>query len=364
MTTQHQTIAFCVLALLAIPVGGFTTYKLINRLTRPPVNTLVRAGDIELDYIEPTQPNQIYQPIDLENTHYINLESISNWRDRVPSYYTGQPAPSYFSGGNPPSFNTVDRGFIHCSLEDNINLDYILWLILFCVFLLLIRKLINSNQLNIEKIIILLLLSGLSIIYLQFGLLSLAQIILWIIVFFLSNFLSGINPDNTQFKVIRAIAIIVIIFTINSLIFNNSLYSISILIPFSFFEIDFRDSFEWKFDSYKVKPMISYIKLQNLTKDINSLLLSLVDDVNYSMGLSFISSYKEWENDKRGNHPLFIDDAIIINKESNPILITQFIMENLDKKGYFVSDWLLNYEKINTMDPVILIVTVPIKVKI
>lgn len=88
MTTQHQTIAFCVLALLAIPVGGFTTYKLINRLTRPPVNTLVRPGDIELDYIEPTLPGHTYQPIDLENTHFINLESISNWRDRVPSYFT------------------------------------------------------------------------------------------------------------------------------------------------------------------------------------------------------------------------------------------------------------------------------------
>jgi hypothetical protein len=100
----------------------------------------------------------------------------------------------------------------------------------------LIRKLIISNKINIEKK----LLSGLSIIYLQFVLLPLAQII----VFFSSNFLLGINPDNTQFKVIRAMAIIVIIFIINSLIFNNSLYTISILIPFSFFEIDFRDSFD------------------------------------------------------------------------------------------------------------------------
>ena len=262
MTTQHQTIAICVLAFIAVPLGTFVTIKTINKLTRPTVNRLIsNHQDIELQYIEPVQPDHVYQPLDMVNPNYINYESY-NWGDRVPSYYTGQHAPSYFSGGNPPSFNTVDRGLINCSLEDNINLDYILWLILFCVFLLLIRKLIISNQLNIEKIIILLLLSGLSIIYLQFGLFQLAQIIIWIIVFFLSNFLLGINPDNTQFKVIRAMGIIVIIFTINSLIFNNSLYSISILIPFSIFEIDFRDSFEWKFDSYKVKPMISYIKLK------------------------------------------------------------------------------------------------------
>jgi hypothetical protein len=159
-------------------------------------------------------------------------------------------------------------------------------------------------------------------------------------------------------------AIIVIIFIIISLIFNNSLYSISILIPFSTFEIDFRDSFEWKSNSYKFKPMISYIKLQDLTKDINLLLLSLLDDVNYSMTLSFISSYTEWEKDKRNNRPLFIGDAIIINKKSDSLLITQFIMENLDKKGYFISNWLFKDHSLNSMDLQILAVTVAIKVEI
>jgi len=74
--------------------------------------------------------------------------------------------------------------------------------------------------------------------------------------------------------------------------------------PFSTFEIDFRDSFDWKFNSYKVKPTISFMKLQTLTKDIDLLLLSLLDDVNYSMSFSFISSYKEWEQDKENNPPL------------------------------------------------------------
>lgn len=144
----------------------------------------------------------------------------------------------------------------------------------------------------------------------------------------------------------------------------NSLYVESIIIPFSFFDIDFRDSFVWKFNSYRDKPKISYLKLQSMSNDINLLLLSLADDENYSMSLSFISSYKEWELDKRKIHPLFIDDAIIINKESDHLLITQFIMENLNKKGYFITDWLFKDFSINLMDPVILTVTVPIKVEI
>ena len=70
------------------------------------------------------------------------------------------------------------------------------------------------------------------------------------------------------------------------------------------------------------------------------------------------------EQFEKENYPLFIDDAIIINKESDSLLISQFIMENLDKKGYFISDWLFKDYSINTMDPIILLVTVPIKVNI
>jgi DNA polymerase type B, organellar and viral len=145
---------------------------------------------------------------------------------------------------------------------------------------------------------------------------------------------------------------------------TNSLYTMSISIPFSLFEIDFRDSFEWKFNSYRVKPVISYFKIQTLAKDIIELLNSLKDDENYSMSLSFISSYNEWQENKVKIDPLFIDDAIIINKESDPILITQFIMKRLDDKGLFITDWLLKDSSINSMDPVILTVIVAIKVKI
>jgi hypothetical protein len=124
MTTQHQTIAFCVLAAIAVPLGTFYTFKAVNKFMRPTENRLIRRHqDIELNYIEPGQSHNY--PDLLESPAPI-YDRIFNY-DRVPSYYSGQHAPSYFSGGNPPSFNTIDRGFIHCSLENEnfINLYFI-----------------------------------------------------------------------------------------------------------------------------------------------------------------------------------------------------------------------------------------------
>jgi hypothetical protein len=120
MTTHDQIIAVCVLAIISVPLGTFIAIKTINKLSRPPVNTLTRShGDIELgNYIE---PDYSYYPDLLESP--------------APTYYTGQYPPSYFSGGNPPSFNTIDR--INCPLEDYINLDYILLLVILLCFLIL-----------------------------------------------------------------------------------------------------------------------------------------------------------------------------------------------------------------------------------
>jgi hypothetical protein len=145
-------------------------------------------------------------------------------------------------------------------------------------------------------------------------------------------------------------------------ILKNSLYGLSILIPFSSFDIDFRDSFEWKFNSYRVKPKISYLSIQTLTQDINDLLDSLEDDANFSMSLSFISSYKEWKDNKEKVYPLFVNDAIIVNKESDPVLITEFIIRSLNDKGLLKTNWLFKDHLINSMDPIILTVTVRIKV--
>lgn len=143
MTTQQQIIAICILASIAVPLGTFTAIKLINKLSRPPVNTLVRSGDIELDYIEHTQ--EIHDFISPQYPRYAIISNHLPWYDRVPSYQSGTL----------PSYHSVDRGFINSCLENSINLDFFIWLILFFILVILIRKVLISN---INKIIILLVL--------------------------------------------------------------------------------------------------------------------------------------------------------------------------------------------------------------
>lgn len=224
----------------------------------------------------------------------------------APTYYTGPNPPSYQSGIL-PRYQSVDGiDFIANScLENTINLDFLIILISILIITLLIRQ--------------------------KYGREKLLSILILILITF-------------------------IIFKM------SSLYAMSILLPFCSFDIDFRDSFEWELNSYRDKPKISYLLIQTLTRDITKLLDSLTDDENYSMSLSFISSYKEWKDNKEKVDPIWIDNAIIINRESDPILITQFIINTLDKKGYFITNWLFKDSEINSKDPAILTVTTPIKV--
>lgn len=209
---------------------------------------------------------------------------------------------------------------------------------------------------------ILILVLFLIIIHIKFGLLTLIQISIWLIVFFSSNFLLGINPNEIKFKAIRILAVITILF----IIFYESQINVvtTILFPFSLFQIDFRDSFEWKIKKTRDKHKISYLTIQTLTQDMISLLNSLKDDENYSMSLCFISRYNKWKDNKEENPPLLIDNAIIINKESDPILISQFIMTKLEDEGLFITNYSFKDSIINTIDPKILTVSIAIEVNI
>jgi hypothetical protein len=52
MSTQTQTIIFCGLAALAIPLGTFVAIKTIKKLSGAPHNVLRRPGDIELQDVD------------------------------------------------------------------------------------------------------------------------------------------------------------------------------------------------------------------------------------------------------------------------------------------------------------------------
>jgi|SRR5712664_3196836 len=130
MTTQHQIIAFCVIAFLGVPLGTFTAIKCIKKLSRPPVDVLRRqTGDIELvDYIEPSQPLNAYHPnqFDLVNNQFSVLERISY----PPTYYSGSNPPFYRSG-TLPYYQSVDGININSCLEnENIFNSYFIFLII------------------------------------------------------------------------------------------------------------------------------------------------------------------------------------------------------------------------------------------
>ena len=311
MSTQNQIIVICILGAIAVPLGTFITIKTIHKLTRPVVNTMNRSGDIELmDYNEPTQLQQAHYdllspPLSTDFIQFMPDTSMLSYYERGTSSGIGNPS------GSLPSYHSV---YINSVSENGINLDYILWLVLFLIISVLI---IN----------------------------------------FKNNFYK--NKILSKFIVLYSLCFIFFFMLISW----KSLYAMAILIPFCSFDIDFRDSFEWKLFPGVSKHEISYLKIQTLTRDITKMLDTLTDDENYSMSLSFISSYKDWQANKEKVDPIWIDDAIIINRESDPILITQFIMNGIHKERLLKSDWLDNY-LINLMDPVILIVIVRIKVKI
>lgn len=322
MTTQQQIIAICVLVFIGVPVGTFTIIKCINKLSRPPVNTLVRSGDLELvDYIEPTRPQQIFNYPDLLESHD-RIPYHTSYIERISDY--GR-VPSYWSG-SPPSYQTVDRSYINSSLENSINLDFIFWIILFCVFLLVIRKLIISNKLDINKInnliIINLLVLFLGTVYIQFGLLVLFQIILWMIVFITSDVLIGLNPWNIKFHITRILSICVIIYILCFNSFDISIQT-SLLLPFSISKITFSKDiiapYSVKLFSEKEESFYFWDD-----KEIKDFLKSL-DNYNYIVNMYFYLSDEDWDAPK-----MLLSKPFLINRYSSHTTIRKFINERLD----------------------------------
>jgi hypothetical protein len=332
MTTQHQIIAICVIAFISVPLGTFIAIKTINKLSRPQVNTLTRTrGDIELDYIDPAQPGRVYQPLDMVNPNY---ESY-NWSDRVPSYFSG----------NPPSYQTIDRSYIHSSLEN--NLDYILWIILFCVFVLIIINLLvlisNKSDINKSKnlIIINLLVLFLGTVYIQFGLLVLFQIISLSIIMILSNSLLGINPYDKWLHIIKIMSILLIIF----ILYYNSrdiLISSAFMTPLSISRISYINDLDIPafadFESEKIE-IFSKFTIKETTDFLNK----LEDNESYIVDIRFIPNIVLWDLDAP---QLSLANPVLINRNSSPVTINKFIMERLDYMVdyYYLDDAIISKE--------------------
>jgi hypothetical protein len=304
MSTQTQIIIFCMIGVVATPLGTFIAIKSIKKIWGQPINVLRRNNqDIELqNVIEPIQTGFNPRDVDLSSIpQYPQSQAIIN---HLPIRWEGYPLPRY---------TQINEYYINCPLEnENMNIDFIIFVIIIFLTLYLFKK-VKENNVN----------------FMYWNFLKWPLIVYW---WFFTTKSSNLN-----------------MFT---------------LLPFSFFDIDFRESFDWEINSYRDKSIIPYFKIQRLTEEIQKILTSLKHDVNYSMSLSYISSYTIWKDNKEVVKPLFIDNPIIVNKESDPILITQFIMNTLNEKGYLSNNWLFKDSSINLMDPVILSVIIAIKVTI
>jgi hypothetical protein len=168
---------------------------------------------------------------------------------------------------------------------------------------------------------ILLLIIIFSLLYIKFGLLVLTQIILLTIIFFISNFLIGINPDNREIKVIRVISVSVIWFI---LIYNSELFTIktALILPLSISKISY---FEEK-EIYSVDQKFETQIFKFWELELKDFINNLENNENYVVSIEFIPYFSELISEPPR---LFISKPILINKHSSPTLISKFIDERL-----------------------------------
>jgi hypothetical protein len=166
------------------------------------------------------------------------------------------------------------------------------------------------------------------------------QIIILILLFFISNFIIGFHPFSFKWNIIRLVSIILILY-LSYKNLDQNIYSISLLIPFSQNKISFVHEFEINSLSiYKVRHTVLYIN--DLTWDLTEFINHLNEDDSYWISLSFYPTITGYNIDD--GMQLFISDPILINKESNPLLLTQFIMDRLHKMidFYYLDDSIIN----------------------
>jgi hypothetical protein len=140
------------------------------------------------------------------------------------------------------------------------------------------------------------LLIALFFIYIDFGLFTLIQILILLIVFFGSNFLLGINPNAKQFLFIKIWALVTIIFILYHDYGVTEVGNI-IILPVSVTKISY-------FDELESMPFIDTSSEEKLeinrlfvTTRITDFLRNLEDDVNYVATIEFTPEFPEYGMD-------------------------------------------------------------------
>lgn len=195
----------------------------------------------------------------------------------------------------------------------------------------------------------------LTLIHIKFGLFVLISVITWLLVFILSNFLLGLNPNNREMYIIRIISILVIIF----ILYYNSLQITvlsSFIIPLSITKITFleellKEDQNYHFDLiYIRKPNFIWLKFGDF-QEIMDFLTLLESDKAYVLTFELIFDQNGFEF---GDPTINLGSPLLISRDSNPWLISDYIKSKIiiSSNSYDLNDQnevsiLVRYQVIN-----------------
>jgi len=168
--------------------------------------------------------------------------------------------------------------------------------------------------------------------YIKCGLLVLISIVIWLIVFILSNLLLGLDPNNKEMFIIRILSILIIIF----ILYYNSIehtISSSLLIPFSVTKISFLEDLlnedqNYNYDIiYFRKPNLIWLKFGDFIEIMNVLSL-LQDNKAYVATFDLILDQSGFEF---ADPTIKLGPPLLISKDSNPWLISKYLVSKVSK---------------------------------
>lgn len=166
------------------------------------------------------------------------------------------------------------------------------------------------------------------------------QVIIWIVFYLIANFLVGFHPFSFKWNIIRLISIIMIFYlTIRN--FDQSIYLMSLLIPLSKDKIHYVHDFEIKsLNFYQERSTILY--LNDLKSDLNDFICNLDENNDFWVSISFYPDLVVYNIDD--GMKLYICDPILVNRDSDPLLLSQFITTRLQRMidFYYLDDSIID----------------------
>lgn len=182
--------------------------------------------------------------------------------------------------------------------------------------------------------LLIILLLILTFTYIKYGLLVLISLVIWLMVFFLSNFLIGIDPNNKEMYIIRIISILIIIFI---LYYNSIQFTISsaFIVPLSVTTITFledllNEDHNYSFDIiYFRNPNFIWLKFGDF-QEIMDFLTLLESDKAYIANFELIFDQNGFEF---GEPTINLGSPILISKDSNPWLISDYLKSKIVKSS-------------------------------